>query len=148
MQNSPELLSGYSHLTHLPVVWSDQDLFAHVNNLVYLRWAEHSRVEYLLRVGLWRSEADGHEPILARLEVDYRRPVLFPGSVSVGTRVTRIGNTSFQMNHIVVCEDFIAAEVDSVIVMLDIATKRPVRVPGESRRLIAAIEGWPAEAGA
>ena len=36
----------------LPVIWADQDMFGHVNNTVFLRWFESSRVTYWDESGL------------------------------------------------------------------------------------------------
>lgn len=61
-----ELLKGYPVVIDLPVVWGEMDAFGHVNNVVYYRYYECSRVEYIERIGLWEAmERDGTGPILA-----------------------------------------------------------------------------------
>ena len=46
------LLPDYPVVIALPVQWGDQDLNAHVNNVVFFRWLESARVEYLNRLGM------------------------------------------------------------------------------------------------
>ncbi len=149
MTRKHPLLEGYPLVTTIPVLWGDHDSFNHVNNVVYLRWAETARVEYLLRIGQMPDlPPSGMAPIVASLKCDYRRVVSYPDTVHVGTRVTRIGNSSFRMEHRIVSAtlDEVAAEVDSTMVLLDYGSGTPVRVPDETRKLISELEGAPLEA--
>jgi acyl-CoA thioester hydrolase len=144
MQDRHRLLADFPVITTIPLLWGDLDAFGHVNNLVYMRWAETARVEYLLLVGQFPNlPPSGVAPILASMKCDYRRVLNYPDTVYVGTRITRIGNTSFQMEHRIVSHnlDDIAAEVDSTLVMLDYKCYRPVRVPAEVRRIVGDLEG-------
>ncbi|MGB7758832.1 MAG: thioesterase family protein [Bryobacteraceae bacterium] len=144
MKHRHEALAGFPVVTTLPVIWGDQDAFGHVNNLVYLRWCETVRVEYLQRVGMWLPlPPQGVGPILASIHCDYKLPLNYPDTVHVGARVTRIGNSSVRMEHRIVSHkrDELAAAVDSTLVMLDYAHGRPSPVTAEIRAKIAEIEG-------
>ena len=90
-----ELLADYRVVVELPVQWGEQDALGHVNNVVYFRWYETSRIVSAEKVGLMdlhRAERIG--PILASVANDYRRQLVFPDTVNVGVRVTRIGVAS------------------------------------------------------
>jgi acyl-CoA thioester hydrolase len=144
MDHRHESLSGFPVVITIPVLWGDQDAFGHVNNLVYLRWCETARVEYLDRVGLWVPlPPEGVGPILASIRCDYKRPLNYPGTVHVGARVTRIGNSSFQMEHCIVSHDLgaVAAAVDSTLVLLDYRRNQTVPVSAETRKRIGDMEG-------
>lgn len=137
-------LSGYKLVTTVPILWGDEDAFAHVNNLSYLRWCETSRVEYLMRIALWNvPPPNGAGPILASIRCDYKIPLTYPDTVDVGTRVTAIGNSSIRMEHVVVSRKLsaVAATVDSTLVMYDYDAARPMRVPDAIREAIGALEG-------
>jgi acyl-CoA thioester hydrolase len=149
MQDSHRLLADFPVITTIPLLWGDLDAFGHVNNLVYMRWAETARVEYLLQIGQFPPlPPSGIAPILASMKCDYRRVLNYPDTVYVGTRIARIGNSSFQMLHRIVSRslDEIAAEVDSTLVMLDYSRNKPVTVPAEVRSVIGALEGRTFEA--
>jgi acyl-CoA thioester hydrolase len=138
-----EALIDFPVVVTVPLLWGDHDAFGHVNNLVYLRWCETARVEYLMRIGLWVPlPPAGIEPILARVSCDYKRPLTFPDTAYIGARVTRIGNRSFEMQHRVVSKtlDTAAAEVDSTIVVLDYRRNQTVPVPESCRTAIEALE--------
>jgi acyl-CoA thioester hydrolase len=141
-------LAGFPVIVTLPVQWGDQDAFGHVNNVVYIRWCETSRVEYLKRVGLWGPGASGVAsngigPILASIGCDYRRPVNHPDHIHIGGRVTKIGNSSFRMEHVIVSEALgvVAAEAHSTVVVLDYKRGKTVPVPDAVRAAIEELEG-------
>ena len=149
MQDRHRLLADFPIVTTIPLLWGDQDAFGHANNLCYFRWAETARVEYLLSIGQFpKLPPTGMGPILASMKCDYRRVLNYPDTVCVGTRITRIGNSSFQMEHRIVSHnlDEIAAELDSTLVLLDYRRNKPVTVPAEVRSLIEALEGKTFEA--
>lgn len=131
-------------MVDFPVLWGDHDAFGHVNNTVYLRWCETARVEYLRRIALWQErEGHGLGPIVASIAVDYHRPVTYPDRVRVSARVTRIGNSSFQMDHLVVSDALgaTAASVTSVLVVYDYDARKPVPMPAAVRESIERLEG-------
>lgn len=144
MENASPLLSGYPVVTTIPILWGDEDAFAHVNNLAYLRWCETARIEYMHRVAMWSERPPaGTGPIIASVKCDYKIPLIYPDTVDVGTRVSSIGNSSFRMEQIVVSHRLqaIAAAVDSTIVMFDYQAGRTVRVADEIRDAIDTLEG-------
>jgi acyl-CoA thioester hydrolase len=149
MHDRHRLLADFPVITTIPLLWGDQDAFGHVNNLVYLRWAETARVEYLLRIAQFPElPPAGTAPILASMKCDYRRVLNYPDTVYIGTRIARIGNSSIRMEHRIVSRnlDDIAAEVDSTLVMLDYKRNKPVTVSAEVRSVIGGLEGKSFEA--
>jgi acyl-CoA thioester hydrolase len=140
---APALLTGFPVLVEISVLWGDEDAFAHVNNVAYLRWCETGRIEYLQRIDLFpEMPPRGVGPIIASVTCHYRQPLRYPDTVVVGTRVTSIGNSSFRMEQRVVsrAKNEIAAEVESAMVTVDYSTGKPVRVPDAVREAIARIE--------
>jgi len=144
MKHQHEALVGFPIVVTIPVLWGDLDAFGHVNNLVYLRWCETARVEYMVRSGMWVPlPPQGIGPILASIRCDYKIPLNYPDTVHIGARVTRIGNSSLQMEHRIVSHERneLAAEADSTVVMIDYSTGRSSPVSTAIRAKIAEIEG-------
>ena len=79
----------------IPVAWGDMDALGHVNNVVYLRWFESARIACFAEAEIIDMAERG--PILARQEINYLTPVVFPDSIEVGIRVARLGTTSFDL---------------------------------------------------
>jgi len=132
----------YPVIFSIPVQWGEQDLLGHVNNVVYFRWFESARILYLERIGLWnmlRDEKIGC--IVAQLGCNFRRPVTFPDSVHVGARVTKVGNSSFKMEHSIFSDALgLVADADSTLVVYDYNTGRSCHMPSKVRAAIAALE--------
>ncbi len=141
-----EILRGYPVVVPLSVEWGDQDAFAHVNNTVYLKWCETARVVYLEKIGMWQMiKAEGIGPILASIACDYRQPVMFPDTVQVGARVTRIGRSSFRMEHVIVSDalDAVVAESHSTIVFIEYSKGKSLPLPQHIRGAMEKLEGRP-----
>jgi acyl-CoA thioester hydrolase len=145
----PDVLIDFPVIVSLPLQWGDQDSFGHVNNTVYLRWCETARIHYLKRIGLWADTVpNGLGPILASITCDYRRPLTFPDTIQIGARVTRIGNSSFRMEHRIWSErqKAVAADAHSTVVVLDYSRNKTVPVPAPVRQGIRDLEGRAVEA--
>jgi len=144
MSHHNEALAGFPVVVAIPLLWGDEDSFGHVNNVIYFRWCETARVEYLHRVRRWPDKPPkGVGPILASIKCDYKRPLNYPDTVHVGARVIRIGKSGIQMEHCVVSQKLgvVAAMVDSTVVLLDYGSNKTVAVPAEMRKLIGELEG-------
>lgn len=126
----------------IPVAWGDMDAFGHVNNVVYLRWFESGRIAMFERVAIGHRDVGGGQgPILARTTCDFLHPTKYPDTVSVITRVTRIGTKSFTMSYEVRSKtlDAVAAKGDGVVVWFDYAAKTTTPIPDELRERLAAF---------
>ena len=134
-------LTDFRTITTLPVQWGDQDAFGHVNNVIYFRWFESARIDLLdaFRTSVTMS-GSGLGPILASIKCDYRRQLHFPDTVSVGSRITRVGRSSADIGHAIVShrQEQVVAEGSSVIVIYDYSAKRVTRIPDELRVLFEA----------
>lgn len=140
----PPELADFPAVVRLPIQWGDQDSFGHVNNVVHFRWFESARIAYFEQLGMTTQRPPaGVGPILAAISCNYRRQLVYPGSVLVGARITRIGRTSLTMLHAIFSETqtALAADGESTVVMFDYAANQPHPVPSELRAAIEAAEG-------
>lgn len=126
----------------VPVAWGEQDLFGHVNNIVYFRYFESVRMHYLERIGTLRSHREqGIGVILASTTCDFKRPVEWPESLRIVTGTTHIGNTSFTMAYRITNEaGAIVAEGTSVQVMYDYNAGQKVPIPATVRKAIEELQ--------
>lgn len=135
-------MDDYRLVSEVPVRFSDTDGLGHVNNANYLSFLEVARVDYLRKVlGLVKIEDFGI--IIARIEIDYKSPVLHHEKVLVGCRVSEIGGASITMDYRL--EDKatgrLVALAKSVAVSFDYAMNRPVRVSDEWRKKLEDFDG-------
>lgn len=135
---SPQALKDFPAITTIPVQWGDQDLFKHVNNAIYFRWFESSRVEYWHKSGLFDAlETSGLGPILASVTCNYKKQIKFPDTVLVGTKVENLGISSVTFSHDVFSQsnNAVSATGKSVIVLFDYQSQHPVAIADEFREI-------------
>lgn len=140
-------LAGFFEVIEIPVQWGDQDAFRHVNNTVYLRWFESSRVAHCRKLGIWDMlDTNNIGPILAAVHCDYRRPLTYPDTVRIGSRVARVGRTSLTLEHRVVglASNLVAAEGTAVLVLYDYNRSEPCPIPDSIRQVIEEQQKGPA----
>lgn len=85
MQFNEDILKQYKSSIQVTVAWGDMDAAQHVNNIMYLRYFESARIQYMddIQLGLGQKNLG---IILAEVNVKYRIPVTFPDQLWVGTK--------------------------------------------------------------
>jgi acyl-CoA thioester hydrolase len=137
------LLADFPIILEIPVAWGEMDAFQHVNNIVYLRYAESARIAYLERAGLADSlQMTGIGPILGSIQCRYKFPLTYPDTVRIGTRVGEIDVDRMTLLFRIVSTRHarIAAEGESVIVSYDYRLGGKVPLPEATRAAIEALE--------
>jgi acyl-CoA thioester hydrolase len=133
---------AYRHRTTIQVRFRDTDAFGHVNNAVFATYVELARVRYLTEILQPEGPFDRMPLILARVEIDFRSPILFGEEVMVETRVDRIGRSSIGMGHRMTAgpDHRLAADVHSVLVTYDYGDASSIPVPEDWRERIGRFE--------
>ncbi|MUG32635.1 MULTISPECIES: acyl-CoA thioesterase [Psychrobacter] len=114
----PEALAGFGSIYVQNVVWNDMDAFNHVNNVVYYRYAESARINYLNELGAFSNEVT---TVLAQSSCTYLKPVVFPDTLLIGVRTKKLGNTSIIMEYAYfsTAQQALVATGESVLVRLN-----------------------------
>jgi acyl-CoA thioester hydrolase len=136
-------LAGFPVVVELDVAWGEMDSFAHVNNVVYFRYFENARVEYLTRVGWFDLMRDtGLGPIVSATQARFRKPLSFPDRLRVGARAVAIEADRVTLEHRLVSAkwDDVAAEGQAVVVCYDYRAARKAALPDELRARIDRLE--------
>ena len=109
------------------VRWDDLDAFGHVNNAVYLTYAQEARFA-------WSGIL---EMVVARAEVDFIAPI-YDGDtfLDIELWVSAIGNSSFTMTYEVKMKGELVARVKTVQVTVDMGTKKSHPIDDEQRAFL------------
>lgn len=123
----------YTDCYHCDVRWGDLDAMQHMNNTVFFRFFESSRMAFWTRLeqaiqGQYPKEWG---PILAATSCQFKRPVYYPDNVITGTKVIKMEEERFVMEHAIWSEreQNIVAKGDAVVVSYDYNTKKKIPVP-------------------
>ena len=122
--------------THkIDVRFRDCDALGHVNNSVYLTYLEQARLHYWRALwGFGSAESTAPGVIMARAEIDYRRPAHYGQVLEVKLTLAAIGTTSFTYSYdITNAEGALVASARTVQVMYDYAQSKPVPIPADIR---------------
>lgn len=138
-----ELLKGYPVVVVQEVIWGDMDAYQHVNNVVYFRYFENARLEYLQRMR-WPEyeDATGIGPILAATQARFRRPLTYPDTIAIGARLLSMGDDRFDLAHRIVSRQLgqVATEGQGTIVSYHYAQGKKVPLPEELKERIRLLE--------
>ena len=135
-----ENIADYKFRTLVPIRFSDIDAYGHANNAVYLTYFEVARSHYWKEVVKWDWNNNGI--ILARSEVNYLKPIMRHDEIACYVRTTRIGNSSFDVMHVLVKLTENGEEIcttgKTVCISYDCNINKSVKIPAEQRaRMIA-----------
>ncbi|MBC6996812.1 thioesterase family protein [Neolewinella lacunae] len=133
-------LSDFKITARYPTHWGDMDQARHINNLIYLRWAETIRVVYFEAMEMNTSFAPGGiGPILAWQDAKYIFPMTHPDTAVLGVRATAVSADRFTLETAIFSEQHqrIAAITQQIIVPYDYALLQKAPLPAA---WVAAIE--------
>ena len=114
--------------------YADTDRQGHVNNAIFSTLLESARVELIYDRARPLLEP-GTSFVIARLVIDFKAELVWPGTADIGTRVERIGSSSVTLRHAIYQGTTCVAEAETVIVVMDDATRRarPLGAAGRAR---------------
>ena len=137
-----ELLSGFPVVIELPIQWGEMDAYGHVNNTVFFRFFESARIAFLDRCGFLAAY---HElqvgAILHSTACRFRRPLLYPDTISVGARASEVLPDRFVMEYKIVShsQDEVVAEGTGTVVSFDYKTRSKTDLPEMVREGLAGL---------
>jgi acyl-CoA thioester hydrolase len=134
------------HIYRCPLRWSDMDAFGHVNNVVFLRYLEEARIDFMFRL----APGDGSPSfsggsVVARHEIDYVRPLVHRHDpVIIESWVTKINAASLTIAYEVKEADDptkadsaqVYVRASTVVVPFDLEAQRPRRITAEEKSFL------------
>lgn len=128
--------ASFDYWTDVTIRFSDQDPNQHVNNTAFAVYAEAGRVAYL--VNLRKHLGITAMSVLASVHLSYINQLYYPGTVKVGTRLTRLGGKSYTLSQGLFSADTVVATAASDLVWYDFKIKQSVAVPDVLRQAFEA----------
>lgn len=124
------------------VAWGDMDAFGHVNNTIYLRYFESARVRYFDAVPELAGFQGAELPVIANISCTFKRPVVYPDTLTMRVRVSEMGRASLKMTCEMVSQkqQKVAAIAECTIVIIDSTKGHSIRIPDVWRAAIERIE--------
>jgi acyl-CoA thioester hydrolase len=135
-------LADFKIKVDIPIAWGDMDSFNHVNNTQFFKYFETARIRYFEEIGFIETmEKNSIGPILASTSAKFIKPLFYPDSVTVGTRVISIEPTNFIMEYIIESKSKgIVALGESKMVVYNYKSSKRTTLPDIVRHKIREID--------
>jgi acyl-CoA thioester hydrolase len=131
---STDAVTFHNSLT-LRIDWSEMDQFGHINNVQYFKYTQAARVDVWEKIktmmAMWEDRIG---PNLASASCQFRKPLFYPGTVTIKSRLEFIKNTSFGLHHQLYNDTGeLCAEARDVVVLFDFNKNEKVLIPDAMR---------------
>lgn len=137
-------LSHYKHKTELKVRFMDFDALHHVNNARYLNFLEEARISYCQEILNLFLDINQFNVLVARIEIDYIKPIHYNSTIRIYTRVPKIGKKSFVFESVICVlageSEIIVAKAMQTLVTFDPVTQDSILVPEDIRQKVEKFE--------
>jgi acyl-CoA thioester hydrolase len=125
----PESRSAFKVFRRIDTRWMDNDVYGHVNNVVYYSWFDTAVNAHLIEQGaldIHRGETIG---LVIETHCNYFAPLAFPQTIEAGIRVAKLGSSSvrYEIGLFAQGEGLCAARGHFVHVYVDKENRRPVK---------------------
>ena len=138
------------HELVMPIRWGDMDAMGHVNNTLYFRYLEVTRLDWMFKVGVGMGPGGGvgagfgagfgaEGPVIVNAFCNFLRQLQFPGDIRVTMDVANPGRSSFETYHSIERTDepgIVYAEGGARTVWTDYSAKKSKAMPDWFRRLL------------
>jgi len=137
---APEPRSAYRAFRAIATRWMDNDVYGHVNNVVYYSWFDTAVNAHLIEKGALDFHSSDAIGLVVETGCNYFAPLTFPETVQVGIRVAKLGTSSVRYEvGIFGASDLTAAKGHFVHVYVDIKTRRPVPLPVHLKSVLESL---------
>ena len=140
MQASPTR-ADYRWFLSIPTRWMDNDVYGHVNNVVYYSYFDTVVNKMLIEEGLLDIEHSPTIGLCVESHCAFAAPLVFPETVEAGLRIGRLGNSSvrYEIGLFRAGVEAPAATGHFVHVFVDRITRRPVPLDARARETLSRL---------
>jgi acyl-CoA thioester hydrolase len=138
---APLARDHFRHTLRIATRWSDNDVYGHVNNVVYYAWFVTVVNRSLIEAGVLDIHGGDVIGLVVETQCHYFAPLAFPQEIDAALRVEHLGRSSvrYRVGLFGAGEPLTAAHGHFVHVYVDRTTRRPVHLP---EPLAAALHRW------
>jgi acyl-CoA thioester hydrolase len=135
---TPHHRSAFRVFRNIPTRWADNDIYGHVNNVVYYAWFDTAVNALLIERGALDINRGDTIGFVVETQCNYFAPLAFPQTVEAGVRVAHAGSSSVRYEIALFAEgaESAAAQGHFVHVYVDRTTQRPVKLPAALQAVV------------
>jgi len=132
--------ADFPHLCTVQTRWHDNDIYGHVNNVVYYSYFDSVVNRYLIEQGGLDIHNGQVVGFVVESQCNYLKPLAYPDAITAGLRVGKLGNSSVRYELALFNQhDQLCAQGHFVHVFVDKASNKPAPIPELTRRALALL---------
>jgi acyl-CoA thioester hydrolase len=138
----PPPRAHYPHFSRVGTRWMDNDVYGHVNNVVYYSFFDTAVNRYLIDAGALDIHHGAVIGLVVETQCNYFAPLQFPQTVEAGLRVAHVGSSSvrYEVGLFAEGEPFAAAAGHFIHIYVDRHTRRPRSLPAALRTALVPLQ--------
>ena len=138
---APDHRSTYRAFRAISTRWMDNDVYGHVNNVVYYSWFDTAVNAHLIEQGALDIHHGSVIGLVVETQCNYFAPLAFPQTIEAGIRVARLGGSSvrYEVGLFAQGSELCAARGHFVHVYVDRETRRPVALPANLGNVLETV---------
>ncbi len=138
----PEDREAYRAFRSITTRWMDNDVYGHVNNVVYYSWFDTAVNATLIDQGVLDIHGGQTIGLVIETQCNYFAPLAFPQTIEAGIRVAKLGTSSvrYEVGLFAQGEPLTAAKGHFVHVYVDRETRRPAPLPTPLKQFLETLQ--------
>lgn len=141
MSSARATRSDYAVFQTITTRWNDNDVYGHINNVVFYEFLDSVVNRHLIEAGALDIAAGDQIGLVVESGCRFHAPLSYPQTLDAGLRVAKVGNSSVRYEVGLFAQDSgeAAAEAFFVHVYVDRETRRPKPLGSGFRRMVGEL---------
>ena len=142
MRDSAKGREYFRHFLPITTRWADNDVYGHVNNVVFYQWFDTVVTQFLISRGTLDIHGGNAIALVVETHCNYFSPVAFPEPITAGLCVVQLGKSSvrYEVGIFRGDDEVASAQGHFVHVYVDRASRQPTAIPPQARALLTSIQ--------
>ncbi|MHA2181359.1 MAG: acyl-CoA thioesterase [Promethearchaeota archaeon] len=140
-----KILKSFPVVLEMPIRWGDMDARGHVNNTIYYRYFESSRIALFELLNVYKDPTTALiAPILSYQNCYYKAPLTYPDTIHIGAKIQGIEESKIIIHHSIMSKKLnrIAAEGEAHIVWYNYEEKKKSIIPKDLKQELLKLKEY------
>ena len=141
MRQNPTNRSDYNYFSKMSTRWNDNDIYGHLNNVIYYELFDTAVNKWLIKNNLIDIKKGNNIGLIVQSGCNYFSSFEYPEDIDAGIRVTKIGNSSvrYEVGLFKSNDDLASADGFFIHVYVDRVSNKPINLDYEFKKKLDTI---------
>ena len=141
MRQNPTNRSDYNYFSKISTRWNDNDIYGHLNNVIYYELFDTAVNKWLIKNNLVDIKNGNNIGLIVQSGCNYFSSFEYPEDIDAGIRVTKIGNSSvrYEVGLFKSNDDLASADGFFIHVYVDRVSNKPINLDYEFKKKLDTI---------